>query len=314
MVTSGLGGVVFALIESSKRNWNDAVVIAALVMGVIALVAFAAVEIRSSAPLLPIGLFRERNFSGANLLTLFLYSALSGMFFFFPLNLIQVQGYTATAAGAASLPFIALMFLLSRWSGGLVDRYGARRPLVVGPIVAATGFALFAVPSSGGSYWTTFFPAVVVLGFGMAISVAPLTTTVMNSVSEVRAGIASGINNAVSRLAAVLAIAILGIVMLASFNRHLGNNLAEIGLSPEIRQEIDAQRIKLAAIEVPAEVDVTTKATIKGFIDESFIAGFRLVMWIASGLALVSAAIAWFVIRDKAQPADRQVVSRPGLR
>jgi len=299
LVTSGLGGVVFALIESSKRNWNDAVVIAALVMGVIALVAFAAVEIRSSAPLLPVGLFRERNFSGANLLTLFLYSALSGMFFFFPLNLIQVQGYTATAAGAASLPFIALMFLLSRWSGGLVDRYGARRPLVVGPIVAATGFALFAVPSSGGSYWTTFFPAVVVLGFGMAISVAPLTTTVMNSVSEGRAGIASGINNAVSRLAAVLAIAILGIVMLASFNRHLGNNLAEIGLSPEIRLEIDAQRIKLAAIEIPAELDVTTKATIKGFIDESFIAGFRLVMWIASALAIASAAIAWFVIRDK---------------
>jgi len=297
LVTSGLGGVVFALIESSKRNWNDAVVMAALVMGVIALVAFAAVEIRSSAPLLPIGLFRERNFSGANLLTLFLYSALSGMFFFFPLNLIQVQGYTATAAGAASLPFIALMFLLSRWSGGLVDRYGARRPLVVGPIVAATGFALFAAPSSGGSYWTTFFPAVVVLGFGMAISVAPLTTTVMNSVSEGHAGIASGINNAVSRLAAVLAIAILGIVMLASFNRHLGNNLAETGLSPEIRRQIDAQRIKLAAIEVPAEVDVTTKATIKGLIDESFIAGFRLVMWIASGLALVSAAIAWFAIR-----------------
>jgi len=131
----------------------------------------------------------------------------------------------------------------------------------------------------------------------MAISVAPLTTTVMNSVSEGHAGIASGINNAVSRLAAVLAIAILGIVMLASFNRHLGNNLAETGLSPEIRRQIDAQRIKLAAIEVPAEVDVTTKATIKGLIDESFIAGFRLVMWIASGLALVSAAIAWFAIR-----------------
>jgi MFS family permease len=209
-----------------------------------------------------------------------------------------VQGYTATAAGAASLPFIVLMFLLSRWSGGLVDRYGARRPLVWGPIVATAGFALFAVPSSGGSYWTTFFPAVVVLGFGMAISVAPLTTTVMNSVSEGRAGIASGINNAVSRLAAVAAIAIFGIVMLASFSRRLDRNLEASDLSPQVRQEVAAQRIKLAAIEVPAEVDDTTRATIRRSIHESFIGGFRVVMWIASGLALASAAVAWFIIRD----------------
>ena len=133
----------------------------------------------------------------------------------------------------------------------------------------------------------------------MAITVAPLTTTVMNSVAEGRAGIASGINNAVSRLAGVLAIAILGIVMLGTFNRHLVRDLAEMNISPEIRQELDAQRIKLAAIEVPAQVDKATREAIRRSIDESFVAGFRVVMVIASGLALGSAAIAWLVVRDE---------------
>ena len=290
--------MVFALIESSKRNWNGSVVIGAFAIGVSALLAFVGVESRAKAPLIPLSLFRERNFGGANLLTLFLYSALSGVFFFFPLNLIQVQGYTATAAGAASLPFIALMFVLSRWSGGLVDRYGARWPLVVGPIVAATGFALFALPAVNNDYWTTFFPAVVVLGFGMAISVAPLTTTVMNSVDQARAGVASGINNAVSRLAAVLAVAILGIVMLRSFDHHLGGNLAELNISSDSREGVYAQRIKLAAIEIPANVGIPTRTAIKKTIDKSFIAGFRLVMLIAAGLALASSAAAWLLIRD----------------
>jgi len=291
MGTAGLGGVVFALVESSNRGWSHPVVIAALVLGIAALVAFAAVESRKKAPLLPMSLFRERSFTGANLLTLFLYGALSGTFFFFPLNLIQVQGYTATAAAGALLPFIALMFLLSRWSGGLVDRYGATRPLMFGPIVAAIGFAMFALPSIGGTYWTTFFPAVIVLGLGMAISVAPLTTTVMNSVGEERAGIASGINNAVSRLAAVLAIALFAIVMLGSFNRHLSRDLADLNISSETRQQIDAQRINLAAMRVPAEV--------RPSVDKSFVAGFRLVMLLNASLGLASAATAWLMIRDE---------------
>ena len=188
---------------------------------------------------------------------------------------------------------------LSRWSGSLVDRYGARGPLMFGPVVAAIGFALFAVPSAGGSYWATFFPAVVVLGFGMAISVAPLTTTVMNSVPAGRAGIASGINNAVSRLAGVLAIAILGIVMLNAFERHLAQDAAQINLAPQIRNELDGQRIKLAAIGIPEQIDTATRERIKRSIDESFVAGFRVVMLIASGLALASAVTAWSVIRDK---------------
>jgi EmrB/QacA subfamily drug resistance transporter len=299
LATIGLGGLIYALIESSKRDWSDPAVVVALLSAVFALGAFAIVEARSAAPLLPFALFRSRNFSGANLLTLFLYGALSGMLFFVPLNLIQVQGYSATSAGAAMLPFILLMFLLSRWSGGLVDHYGAKKPLVYGPLVVAIGFVIFAIPSTGGTYWTTFFPAVVVLGLGMAVSVAPLTTTVMNSVSEERAGTASGINNAVSRVAGALSIAVLGVVMVANFNRHLSDGLSAIKLEPQVHSEIESQQEKLAAIEIPRGIDSRRSDEIRRAIDDSFVSGFRLVMFIASGLGILSSVTAKLMIEHK---------------
>jgi MFS family permease len=248
--------------------------------------------------MLPLGLFRSRSFSGANLLTLFLYSALSGMLFFLPLDLIQVQGYTPTEAGAALLPFILLMFLLSRWSGGLLDRYGARAPLVIGPIVVAIGFALCTRPGIGGAYWTKFFPALIVLGLGMAISVAPLTTTVMNSVDQSRAGTASGVNNAISRIAALLAVAVFGALLTNVFQTALGQNLKHLNVSAEMTAHVEAQQSKLAAIE-------TDDPIVRKAIDQAFVAGFRLVLWIAAGLALASSMSAALLIRAETKRAPR---------
>jgi predicted MFS family arabinose efflux permease len=250
--------------------------------------------------MLPLGLFRSRNFSGANLLTLFLYAAVGIFFFLFPLNLIQVQRYSPTAAGAAMLPLILLMFSLSRWSGGLVARYGAKGPLITGPLTAALGFVLFAAPSVGASYWKTFFPAMVVLGFGMTVTVAPLTTLVMNSVNQDRVGAASGINNALARIAGVLAIAVLGIVMIKAFGSQLNYSLAHLLLPPGIQQQLQTDEVKLAGLQVPAGLSPGLRASIEDSIGEAFVFGFRMVMWICAGLSLASAAVAWFLI-----PRDR---------
>jgi EmrB/QacA subfamily drug resistance transporter len=288
LITAGLGSLVYGLIESSRLGFAEATVMTTLVAGSILLVLFLVVEVRVRNPMLPLGLFRSRDFSGANLLTLFLYGALGGTLFFLPLNLIQVQGYTATAAGAALLPFILIMFFLSRWSGGLVDRYGAKLPLIIGPIIAAMGFALFALPGVGADYWRNFFPAIVVLGLGMAVSVAPLTTAVMNAIPENRVGIASGINNAVSRAASLLAIAVLGIVMLAAFERSLGRGLASLRLPVAVRESVEEQEIKLAAIEIPEEIAPAQRKTIKHAIDEAFVTGFRHVSCIGAVLAFAS--------------------------
>jgi EmrB/QacA subfamily drug resistance transporter len=294
--TLGLAGLVNGLLESANLGWGNPLVLGSLTIGFGCLIAFVFTEAHAPSPMVPVSLFKSASFSGANLLTLFLYSAIGIFFFLFPLNLIQVQGYSATAAGASLLPAILLMSLLSRWAGGLVARYGPKGPLIIGPLVTALGFVLLAVPSVGGSYWKAFFPAVAVLGFGMTVTVAPLTTVVMNSANQDRVGAASGINNAVARVAGVLAIAVFGLVMVMAFTSRLDHNLAHLSLPPSMAQQLKGDAIQLAGLQAPAGLDPMTKGAVQESIAEAFVFGFRIVMLICCGLSATSAAVAGLMI------------------
>jgi EmrB/QacA subfamily drug resistance transporter len=303
--TLGLGALVFGLIQAGSLGLSSPIVFSTLAAGIVALSAFLLVEARSSAPMVPLTLFRSPTFSGANLLTFLLYGALSGLTYYLPFNFIDVQGYAPTFAGAAFVPFSLAMFLLSRWAGGLVSRFGAKLPLMVGPIITALGFALFALPgitSGPSSYWITFFPAVVVMGLGMTITVAPLTTAVMGAVEQRYDGIASGINNAVSRIAGLLGIALFGIVVLSVFTSSLDSHLAPLHLTPAVQHGIEVQRTKLAGITLPTNVSNEVQVALKKAIDESFVNSFRLVSLICAILAVASALSAWWLVEGK-QPA-----------
>ena len=294
----GLGGIVYGLTELNNLGFANPQVFGSLIIGILTLAGFIFTEKRRTNPMMPPGLFKSKTFTGANLLTLFLYSALGGILFFLPFNLIQVQGYSATAAGAALIPFVLTMFLLSRFAGGLIDRFGAKLPLVVGPIIAGIGFWLFSLaPTNSNNYWLDFFPAIIVMSLGMVTSVAPLTTAVMGAVEERRAGIASGINNAVSRTASLLAIAVFGIVMLTTFNNNLDKKINN--LPPEAQTQLNEQRSKMASAELSSNFDEQTRRAAKRIVDESFVAGFRFVAYFASGFAFLSALCAWFLIEGK---------------
>jgi hypothetical protein len=296
LVTIGLGVLVFGFISASTLSVFDPLVLGCILVGVLTLSGFVYVEWRSASPMMPLQLFQSRTFSGTNLLTFFLYGALGATLYFLPFNLIRVQGYSPTEAGSALLPFTLLMFSLSRFSGGLVMRYGARLPLVVGPLIVGVGYLLFALPGIGGSYWTTYFPAIVTVALGMSVTVAPLTTTVMGAVSDQYAGTASGINNAVARVASLLAIAIFGLVVLGVFNLALDQHLLAQHITPEIQALLEPQRAKLANALVPASVAPDTRSLLQHDIAESFISGFRVAMIMGACLAFISAICAGLTV------------------
>jgi EmrB/QacA subfamily drug resistance transporter len=289
LATTGLSCVTFGLLELSSQRIESRICGA---IGLLLLMLFVPAEKRASSPLVAMELFRNRNFTGANLLTLFLYGALSATLFYLPLNLIQAQHYSPTQAGAATLPMVLLMFLLSRWAGGLVERYGARRPLIIGPLVAAGGLVLLALPGVGGSYWATYFPAMLMLGFGMTISVAPLTTLVMSSVTQNRVGAASGINNAVSQTSALLAIAVSAPIFFACFGGALPKQMKAAGVPPPVVQQLQEQEKLLGAIR-------TDDPKGRVAIDRAFVDGFRLIAVLAATASAAAGITALVTIKDR---------------
>jgi EmrB/QacA subfamily drug resistance transporter len=299
LAAAGLGGVVFGLLESSRVGLGNPRVFGSLAVGVAALAAFVVVEGRSREPMMPLELFRSRNFTAANTFTLLLYFALVGTLFFLPFNLIWVQGYSATAAGAAIVPTFVLMTFISRYTGGLTDRYGPRVPLVLGPAVTAVSFVLFAVPGIGGSYWTTFFPATVVLGVGLSIVVPAVTTVALNSVDVGHSGLASAINNAFSQTAGLLAVAVLGVLMFSVFGGALDARLENLDLPVEARQYLEGEKAKLGGAEVPEVLAKRPAAAVERAIDGAFVSGYRVVMFVIAGMALASALSAALLIKSK---------------
>jgi EmrB/QacA subfamily drug resistance transporter len=307
----GLGGVVFGLLKWAPAGSNGRVVLATVASGLVALLLFVQVERRAPAPMVPMGLFRSRTFTVTNLLTLLLYGALATVLWLVPLNLVQVQQYSATATGAALLPFPLLMFVLSRWSGGLVARVGSRPPLTIGPIVAALGVLLFVRPGIGGAYGTTFLPPVAVLGLGMAIVVAPLTATAMAAVEAQHAGVASGVNNAVARVAGLIAIAVLGAVLVAVFDARVSAGLDKLHLSAAARDAINRELPKLAGANlaegsIRVAVPPDQRLQVRRVIDDAFVSSFRLVMVVGATMAF-AAAVGGALIRDR--PGDPRLLN-----
>jgi EmrB/QacA subfamily drug resistance transporter len=284
----GLGAVVYALIDDGATTGSRGQALL-LVAGAAVLLGFVLFESRAKAPMVPLSLFRSPVFAGTNMLTLLLYGALGGGLYFLPFNLIQVQGYSPTAAGASLLPFVLAISALSPAMGALGSRIGPRALLVSGPAVSAAGFALLALPARGGSYWTTYFPGIATIGLGMGITVAPLTGAVMGSVESHRAGVASGVNNAVARAASLLAVAGLGVVLRARFDHVLDRSLSELRLPAAIAERVAAERSKLAGADL-SDLDPVTSGPVHHAFAAAYTAGFRALM-VACALLAASAAL-----------------------
>jgi EmrB/QacA subfamily drug resistance transporter len=310
IITLSLAGIVFGATEIGRAGPDEIgnpLYLGPLLGGILGVLAFFYYEGHSSHPMVNLKLFKSRTFTGANLLTLFLYGALGGALFFLPLNLVQVQGYSATLAGLANLPFSILLIAMSRWAGGLVDRIGPRPPLIYGPLIVGAGFLALALPgiTAGPSdYWTTFFPGSVLFGFGMGIVVSPLTTSVMGSVPQRNSGIASGINNTMSRAAGVLAVAILGGIALLFFSGLVADQTDGYSLNAQEEAVLETQIGELANASASIEVFFARSVFLQQEIDRAFVATFRLMMIIAAGMCFLSSALAAVFVQKRLEPPE----------
>ena len=291
---AGLGLLVFGLIALPSWGWRNLTVIGSIVAGIALLAAFVAVERRARHPMMPPVLFRSPTFSGVNVLTLLLYTALGGALFFLPFALMQVHGYSATIAGASFLPFTIIMGALSRWSGGLIDRVGARLPLIVGPAICAVAYALFAVAGAGGSYALSVLLPIVVLSFGMVVTVAPLTTAVINAVPPTQTGVASGINNSVASVATLLAVATFGAVALGVHDHALNRHAT--AAAPGISRAIEAARGQFVIEPALTGLQGEDRAQAAAVLRSSLADGIQAAMALAAALSLTAGLCAALTI------------------
>jgi EmrB/QacA subfamily drug resistance transporter len=292
LATAGLSTLIYGLIALPNGTFAPAAVAAGLAI----MLGFAWHERRAASPMTPPRLFRSPTFLGTNVLTLFLYFALTAVFFVLPFDLVRVHGYSTTATGAAYLPFAIPLAVLSRSAGGLADRFGPRMPLILGPLIVGAGFVLLALPGTSGSYWTTFFPGMLIVGLGMAVTVAPLTSTVMSAVDERDVGVASGVNNTAARVATLLAIAIVGLVATQFFARSFSQRLGSLALSPPVHAAVMAQDWGLGSVVVPTTATAGERAGIEGALGVALVAAFRWVALLAMLLAAAGALAAAFSI------------------
>ena len=293
----GLGGPVFALIEQPSYGWADGRVSIPLVGGILLLVAFVAWEHRSPEPMMPLQLFAVRNFAVGNVTTLTLYMGLGVATFFIVLFIQQVGGYTPIEAGLSLLPITFITFTLARRFGALADRLGPHLFMSFGPMVAGLGLLELTRTGPGVDYLTTILPGLVIFGLGLAATVAPLTATVLNSVEPGHSGVASGINNAVSRVASLIAIAALGAVVAGSFQTRLDRDLAQRTLAPQTAAAVSRARGRPLVIDVSG-VPVAQRAIVREALVDSSVYAFRVGLGIAAALAVLGGAVALVGIKN----------------
>ncbi|WP_341839668.1 MFS transporter [Chitinophaga caseinilytica] len=298
----GLASLTFGFLRMPEYGFSHWQSWGAIAAGVLLLAAFIVVEIKSPYPMLPLQLFRNRTFSGANLLTFFLYAALGTGMLFLSLNMVQVQGYSQLQSGLTFLPFTVLMILLARPAGSWADKTGPRPFLVGGPLLAGTGlFLMSLVGKTAGpsAYWTTFFPGILVLGLGMSFTVAPLTATVMGSLQPQLSGTASGVNNAVTRIASVFATAIFGALAVLLFAKDVRSGLDAIVMNESLKTAVVAETTNLGNAHPPGGVPAELTASVKALYKEGFTAAYQKILLISAIMGWLSGIIAWWMIPKK---------------
>jgi EmrB/QacA subfamily drug resistance transporter len=302
-IALGLALLTFGFLRIPAIGIHMPEVYLSLFFGLILLVLFVVIENKSKHPMMPLELFSNLTFSGANLLTFFLYAGLGAGMLFMSLNMVQVQGYSQLESGLIFLPFTFLMISIARYAGSIADKHGPRLLLIAGPLITGAGLLVlsFIKQTNGATdYWKTFFPGILVFGFGMSLTVAPLTAAVMGSVSDHLSGTASGVNNAVSRIAGVFTNAVFGTLAILFFSGALQHQIAPMSLNPGQRTAIMAQSTDLGNAHVPKNIAPKDKPAILKIYHNSFIAMYSIIMKIAAGLGFLGALMAFIFIRNKA--------------